>query len=122
MMHDFRVVTSQSAPFAYEVQTTRYRYEVQDRLGREIVAYHWHPVSQSPVTYPHLHLSGRLPPLDVGPRDDPIALGKIHLPTGGLVTLTDVVRLLITEFGVAPRRPDWAAVLEAVGDPLAPER
>ncbi len=119
VMHDYVVVPSPAPALAYRVQTTRYRYEIQDSLERELLAFHWHPSGRSNVVHPHLHLSGRLPPLDIGPRDAPIALGEMHLPTGGLVTLTDVVRLLITEFGVAPRRADWAAVLADVGDPLA---
>ncbi|MDQ3512381.1 MAG: hypothetical protein M3462_01765 [Chloroflexota bacterium] len=39
-----------------------------------------------------------------------MALGEMHLPTGQ-VTLTQVVRLLITGFGVEPRRPDWETIL-----------
>lgn len=94
------------------VNTSAYRYHILDRDDREIVAYHWHPEGVSSVTEPHLHLSGRLNPLDTGPRDVPIPLGEMHLPTG-TVTLTQVVRLLITEFGVEPRRDDWATVLSS---------
>ena len=64
------------------------------------------------MAIPHLHLSGRLPPLDPGPATEPAALGEIRLPTG-FVTLADVVWLLITEFGIAPRRADWEAILAA---------
>jgi hypothetical protein len=32
-----------------------------------------------------------------------------------MVTLAQVVRLLITEFDVEPRRPDWDAVLSSTG-------
>lgn len=103
----------------FSIKSIGYFYEVQDRQGREILAYHWHPLGPSPVIHPHLLLSGRLAPLDIGPRDASVALGEMHLPTGGLVTLTDVVRLIITEFGVRPRRADWAAILTNVGDPLA---
>lgn len=66
------------------------------------------------MTYPHLHLSGRLPPLELGSRAGSVRLGGMHLPTGGeigQVTLGDVVRLLITEFGVAPRRAGWRRVV-----------
>lgn len=89
-----------------------YDYEISDRDGHEILTYHWHPEGVSPVTEPHLHLSGRLRPLDLGPRDAPVALGEMHLPTG-VVTLAQVVQLLITEFGVEPRREDWGTVLRA---------
>ncbi len=41
-------------------------------------------------------------------------------PTGvSPVTLADIVRPLITEFNVEPRRPNWAAVLDAHRDPFA---
>ena len=106
----------------FSVRSIGYNFDVRDRQGREILFYHWPPVGRSPIDYPHLHLSGRLAPLDTGPRDAPIAFGEMHLPTGGPVTLTDIVRLLITEFGVPPRRADWAAILADVGDPVAPDR
>lgn len=102
----------------YQVRPTRYRFVVLDGQEREIVAYHWHPSGVSTVAYPHLHLSGRLSPLDAGRGAEPVALGQMHLPTGP-VTLADVVRLLITEFGVEPRRDDWDAVLAAHQDPFA---
>lgn len=101
------------------VRTSEYRYQILDAEGQEILAYHWHPVGVSPVTYPHLHLSGRLAPLDLGPGREPIRLGGMHLPTGGrvgMVTLADVVRVLIDEFGVQSRRADWRRILaEATG-------
>lgn len=94
------------------VSTSAYRYHILDRDGREILAYHCHPDGVSSVTEPHLHLSGRLSPLDTGPRDIPVRFDEMHLPTG-MVTLAQVVRLLITEFGVEPRRDDWEAVLSS---------
>lgn len=107
---DYRVIEQRSTARSYEARIDGYHYEVLDRLGREILAYHWHPAGVSPVTEPHLHLSGRLRPLDVDPRDEPIPLGEMHLPTG-FVMLAQMVRLLITEFGVEPRREDWETVL-----------
>ena len=112
MKHSYAIVEAADAPDAFEVRTTGYRYHVLDLQQREVLAYHWHPEGISPITYPHLHLSGRLSPLDLGPRQEPAALGEMHLPTG-FVTLADVVRLLITEFGIAPRRADWEAILDA---------
>jgi hypothetical protein len=35
----------------------------------------------------------------------------MHLPTG-FITLADIVRLLIDEFGVEPLRADWRDVLD----------
>lgn len=85
------------------------------------MAYHWHLVGLSSITFPHFHLSPRLTPLDLGPRDGQVALGGMHLPTGQ-VTFADFVRLLITEFGIQPRRTDWDAILAAHQDPFAPDR
>ena len=77
---------------------------------REIIAYHWHPTAISHVTDPHLHLSRQITPIQFAPRAEPVALAEAHLPTS-FITFADIVRLLITEFGVAPRRPDWRAIL-----------
>ena len=112
MAHEYYVVLVPEAANVVEVRISGYRYQLFDSQDREILAYHWHPEGISPIAYPHLHLSGRLSPLDLGPRQEPAALGEMHLPTGD-VTLADVVRLLITEFGIAPRRADWEAILDA---------
>ena len=119
--HDYEVVPSEGVVGGYEVRTISYRYQLLDRDRREILAYHWHPTGRSSVTFPHLHLSGRLAPLDVGRGQEPVALGEMHM-SSGYVTFADVVRLLIAEFGVEPRRPDWAAVLDAHHDPFAADR
>ena len=95
-----------------------YRYRLLDRQEREILAFHWHPTGVSPVIRPHLHLSGRLPPLDLGSGAPPAVLGGMHIPTGS-VALADVVWLLISEFGVEPRRDDWERVIETHRDPFA---
>lgn len=102
----------------YDIRTTSYAYQVLDHEDREILAYHLHPAGVSPITFPHLHLCGRLTPLDLGPGVEPAALGDMHLPTG-VVTLADVVRLLIDEFDITPRRADWDAVLRSDRDPFA---
>ena len=78
-----------------------WNYQLIDRLGRTILAFHWHPVGQSRVTWPHVHVYGRT---------EPEELGKAHLPTGD-VSLAAVVRMLIDDFGVVPVRPDWRAIL-----------
>ncbi|MGI8642910.1 MAG: hypothetical protein ACR2LS_02200 [Thermomicrobiales bacterium] len=103
----------------FQVREVSYRFRLVNRDGREILAYHWHPEGVSSVTGPHLHHSGRLQPLDIGARDAPVLLGEMHLPTG-IVSLAQVVRLLITEFRVEPRRDDWEAVL-ATATALSPE-
>lgn len=118
MTMDHRYMVAPTDDGATIVRTTEYRYRILDPNGLEILAYHWHPAGVSPVTYPHVHLSGRLPPLALGPRGGAVRLGGMHLPTGGevgAVTLADVVRLLITEFGVGPRRADWERIVAEAG-------
>ncbi len=87
-----------------------YEYQVLDREEREILAFHWHPVGLSDVTDPHLHLTSRLNPIDMGRDQDPLPLADMHIPTG-FITLEDVVRLLITEFDIRPRCTDWDDLL-----------
>jgi hypothetical protein len=94
---------------AWRVVVVGYLYHVLDRDEREILAYLWHPEAVGP-SFPHLHESGRMPTIDLGPRYAPVSLGDMHLPTGW-VTLAALARLLIDEFGVAPRRADWDSVL-----------
>jgi hypothetical protein len=68
-----------------------------------LFAYHWHPVGRSHETRPHLHISGRT---------DPAELGDAHFPTGP-ITIADVVRFLIADFQVRPRRADWSRILDS---------
>lgn len=88
---------------SWSVATTGWVYRVNDAAEQELFAYHWHPPGHSHVTRPHLHVSGRT---------DPTELGDAHFPTGP-VALADVVRLLIQDFDVRPRRADWSRVLDA---------
>jgi hypothetical protein len=88
----------------WRVRIAGHTFALDDSSYREILAYHWHPLGVSAVTTPHLHLG---PGALLG-RDD---LMMAHLPTGA-VALADVVRLAIMDFGVVPRRDDWAKVLQ----------
>jgi hypothetical protein len=84
--------------------TTRpasYLHHVYDRDGREIVAFHWHPERRG-YDAPHAHFRQL---------NDPIPMGKVHVPTGW-IPLPTVVRFLIEELDVEPLRPDWREVLE----------
>jgi hypothetical protein len=92
------------------VRLVSYEYRLLDLDQREIIAFHWHPTGLSNVTDPHLHLSSRLNPIEMGRNQEPLDLVDMHIPTG-FVTLEDVVRLLISEFGIAPRRDDWGDLL-----------
>lgn len=87
-----------------EVKTdlTGYEFQLRQPGGPEMLAYHWHPDSPG-FSEPHLHVSsgaGQLAP----------ELQRAYLPTGS-ITLSQFVLMLIADFGVAPLRPDCAAVL-----------
>lgn len=111
MDHQYVIVRTEDAPLGYDVRTVGYVYTLLDLHERELLAYHWHPVGRSLITTRHLHLSNQVPPLDLGRGADPVALADMHLPTGS-VWLADLVRLLIAEFGIESRRPDWQTVLQ----------
>jgi hypothetical protein len=101
---------------AFAARTTSYRYLVSDIAGQDLVVYDWHPIGLSPVTTPHLHVPAAasvvLAQRAGTPRADArMHLGSLHLPTGP-ISLTDVVRMLITEFRVDPIRSDWERVLQ----------
>jgi hypothetical protein len=82
----------------WKVSTRAYRYRI-DVAGRELLLWHWHPSGKSQYTTPHLHAQAG-------------DLMGLHLPTGRM-SLEAVIRLLVTELGVRPLRPDWLAVLDA---------
>lgn len=90
---------------SYWVTATRYRYQIYDLAGTELLLYHWHPDGLSSVTAPHLHAACAprvsLPrPRATEPRQ--VDVGKVHLPTNHVV-LEDVIELLIRDLGVEPR-------------------
>lgn len=51
-----RVAQAEPPRGLWDAQTAAYEYRLSDRDDREILAYHWHPESQSHVQTPHLHL------------------------------------------------------------------
>jgi hypothetical protein len=89
-------------------RVSAYFYVVAQADAREIVSFHWHPAGLGTATTPHLHIgpaaTGSDPPFRPG------SLHKAHISTG-YVPLEAVIRMLITEFGVEPRRADWESVL-----------
>jgi hypothetical protein len=109
--HLFRLVAvGPGSADRWRVRSAGYVFDALDPDGREILTYHWHPEAAGP-DYAHLHLSGRLAPLDAGQGFEPVALGEPHLPTER-ITFAAIVRLLITEFRIAPQRSDWAVGLD----------
>lgn len=100
----YRVEKAEGESGPWKVTTEAYQHALEDEDGREIIAYHWHPERGSAYNYPHLHIG-----TGIG-----ASLGEIHkrhFPTGR-VSLEDVLRLVIKEFGAEPARADWEEVLE----------
>src|SRR5215207_57963 len=97
---------------AFLATVTAYYYRVLDVDEHQIIAYHWHPGGGSRVTTPHLHVSNRIAPLDVGRGQQPLPLSDLHIATG-YVHLRELVRCLIEEFDVQPLREHWRDVLAA---------
>jgi hypothetical protein len=85
-----------------------YSYIVWYQDSIEIVAYHWHPDSSEGSADPHIHFGPASARPDSAVR--PGELHKVHFPSG-FVVLEDVIRLLIEEFNVEPRRSDWEGIL-----------
>lgn len=95
----------------YAVNIEAYAYDILDNDGREILAHHWHPSGISRVRRAHLHLSSKLPALEVGQGAAPLRLSDMHVNTGH-VALEDVAESLIGEFGVCPLTRGWQAILD----------
>lgn len=109
MLQKVRIeLDNESSRRSWRVTVTGYSYTIRATDGAEIVSYQWAPTGRSPITYPHLHI-GRGATGNVttfGPK----GLHRIHFPTRH-ITIEDILRLAITEFGVEPRRPDWENIL-----------
>jgi hypothetical protein len=88
------------------VEVVGYLYGIAHE-GRELVAYHWHPRGDSPITQPHMHVGTDIL---IGER----WLGKVHLPTG-TVGVEQVVALAIVELGAEALRDDWERLIHDAG-------
>jgi hypothetical protein len=93
----------------WQTTLTSYAYAFRHEDGSEILAYHWHPQGAGFVPFPHLHIGAVMIASDAPLR--PGDFHRAHLPTQH-VTIADIVRLAIIEFGVSPLRQDWRAVLD----------
>jgi len=108
LRHQFRVVEEDGGRAQpWHVSTQAYAYRVDRTDGEsELLSWHWHPIPARGVQYPHLHVSGA-----------PHVPGAAHLPTSR-VSIEAVLRLLLTDYGVPPRRSDFASVLDAAERPF----
>ena len=77
-------------------------YEISTSSGAPIFDFHWHPHNSGRVTWPHVHAYGT---------HDAVEMHKLHPPTGPIAA-SHVVRFLIDDLDVLPRRSDWLAVLD----------
>jgi hypothetical protein len=100
--HQYRIIEDDL--YGWRVSTAAYRYDLLDGSGKELIAWHWHPDGSSSMVKPHLHMSG-------GPVPK-----KAHVPTGR-VTIESVLRLLLTDLEVSPRRTDFHDVLDVSEGP-----
>lgn len=99
----YRVVQDVEPRGPWKVSVAAYFYTLANAARQEIISYQWHPAGPSPVTFPHLHLGQ-------ASRVGYEQVGQAHFPTGH-ITLQSFLRLIVTDFGVAPRRADWDAIL-----------
>lgn len=105
LRHFARVSGHEGLQGPWRADTVGYYYAILDKEEQEVISYHWHPGRRSPIDFPHLHLGAG----SGVSRDE---LQKAHVPTGR-VELEDVLLMAIREFGVTPRREDWARILGA---------
>lgn len=87
---------------AVVVHSTGYAYHLYDLGGTELLGYHWHPQGAGARPEAHLHVRATI---------GDAKLSRLHLPTGR-VALEAFVRLMITEFGIAPLQADWRRLLD----------
>jgi hypothetical protein len=106
---------------SWYVLTHMYEYRLLDHDQTELLVYHWQPglMFQGP-DHPHLHVSASLRAQVNAQEEQSIALDRLHVVTG-LVTLGAIVRMLISEFRIAPGRSDWQQTLTRTASVLGEE-
>ena len=103
LQQNYRIIESEPSGTLWRVEVVDYDYTLYDVEEREVLLYHWHPVGNSSVETPHLHLKQ-------GAQVGRAEVRDAHLPTGD-VSLNAILRVLIEEMGVRPRRSDWESIL-----------
>lgn len=113
-MHLYEIVETEQVRNrrTWDVETRMYEHSLLDRDGHELLTYHWQPGPRfAGPDHPHLHVSAALSARIDAVSTEEIDLDDRHIATGP-VTLPSIVRMLIEEFGVAPRRGDWREALD----------
>jgi hypothetical protein len=102
--HQYRIVRGEGLYGRWKVRTVGYYYELQDEGNTEILSYHWHPESRSPLIFPHMHIGW-------GSGAKVEGLFKPHYPTPR-TPLEDFLWMLIEDFGVRHEHADWKKILK----------
>ena len=96
---------------AYEVNMLEYLYAISTPTNEELLAFHWTPEhpDERARTFPHMHVGRAL----LGGQDAvrPGEFHKVHIPTGGRVSIEAIIRMLIEDFDVVPLHADWRHIL-----------
>ncbi len=112
--HVFAIVEAERIRFRHQwrVTTRMYEYRLLDYHFEELLVYHWQPgLDFEGPDHPHLHVSSALNVQGDAVTHHEIDLDKLHVATGR-VSLEAIIRMLITEFRVAPQRHDWRETLD----------
>lgn len=106
VVQHYRIIEHEGARGPWKVRTVAYYYTVEKAggPGQEMFGYHWHPNERTAITFPHFHLYQAAGAM----RDD---VRKAHFPTGR-IAFEDMLRLVITQFGVIPLRDNWETILD----------
>lgn len=99
--HQYRVVETPGERGPWKVRTAGYYYSLDDADDHEIIAYHWHPEGESPVTFPHLHIGA-------GAGCQRSEMQWAHCPTGR-IAVEEFLRFAIECFQVEAE-PRWETV------------
>lgn len=103
LLHTFNIQERLQRPDRWTATSDGCFYQLRERNGKKIIAFHWHPGQRGQPDFPHLHMRSRVSSVVID--------RKNHIPTGR-ISLEAVVRFVIVELGVEPRRDDWARVLD----------
>jgi hypothetical protein len=101
--HEYRIVRGEGLWGRWKVRTVGYYYELQDDCNDEVISFHWHPESRSPLTFPHMHIG-------VGSGVTVPGLRKPHYETPRMALETFLL-MLFKDFGVQHKRDDYKNVL-----------
>jgi hypothetical protein len=91
----FRILPRALLGSAWRVSTQSYEYTIYNSTGAELIAWHWHPRSET-YELPHVHIN-----VPVGG-----VRQRAHVPTGR-TAFEDVVRFALHELRVGPAYDDW---------------